>query len=169
VFSRFGTMFFASPVVALRNLRKALAPEGLLAMVVWRQREDNPWLHEAERCVRALVPVTAESDAPTCGPGPFSMAGADLVSAQLIAAGFGRIAFERLDTLICIGRSLDEAIAFAMTIGPAGELVRLAGDEGERLKPQVMAALRDTLAPYTRDDGGVYTPSSSWIITARAG
>jgi ubiquinone/menaquinone biosynthesis C-methylase UbiE len=33
-FSRMGTMFFANPVAALRNVREALAPGGLLNMVV---------------------------------------------------------------------------------------------------------------------------------------
>ena len=33
-----------------------------------------------------------------------------------------------------------------MALGPAGEIMRLAEAEGERLKPQVVAALRETLA-----------------------
>src|SRR3954447_20444716 len=48
VFSRFGTMFFASPVAALRTLRRALVPGGRLVMVVWRRREDNAWLFRAQ-------------------------------------------------------------------------------------------------------------------------
>src|SRR4029078_10064327 len=42
-FSRFGTMFFANPVAALRNVREALVPGGRFVAVVWRRREDNPW------------------------------------------------------------------------------------------------------------------------------
>jgi len=42
-YSRFGTMFFASPVAALRNVRKSLKPGGELAMVVWRRKDENPW------------------------------------------------------------------------------------------------------------------------------
>src|SRR5206468_9911984 len=37
-FSRFGTMFFANPVHALRNVRRALRPGGRLCMVVWRRK-----------------------------------------------------------------------------------------------------------------------------------
>lgn len=44
-FSRMGTMFFANPVAALRNVRRSLGPGGRLAMVVWRRREDNDWLY----------------------------------------------------------------------------------------------------------------------------
>jgi hypothetical protein len=94
------------------------------------------------------------------------MAGPDMVSAMLRTAGFERISFERFDADICIGRDLDEAIEFAMALGPAGEIIRLAGDEGVRLKPKVIAALRETLSPYVRDNG-VWGPSSTWFITSR--
>src|SRR5918992_666083 len=47
-FSRMGTMFFASPVAALRNVREALVPGGQLVMVVWRVREDNEWLYRPQ-------------------------------------------------------------------------------------------------------------------------
>ena len=80
-FSRFGTMFFNLPGAALRNIRKALVPGGELFMIVWRRREENPWLHDAELCVRGLVPVVSHEDTDQvhCGPGPFSMSGPDLV------------------------------------------------------------------------------------------
>jgi ubiquinone/menaquinone biosynthesis C-methylase UbiE len=167
VFSRFGTMFFNLPGAALRNLRRALRPGGILTMIVWRRREDNPWVHKAELKVRELVPVVGhdETAAVHCGPGPFSMAGPDLVSDLLRTAGFVRIGFERYDTDICIGRSIDDAIEFAMALGPAGEIMRLAGAAGDSRRPQVMAALRDTLAPQLRADG-VWCGSSTWFVTA---
>jgi len=167
-FARFGTMFFNLPGAAMRNIRRALRPGGEFVQIVWRKREDNPWLHEAEQCVRELVPVIAHEDTDQvhCGPGPFSMAGPDMVSTMLRAAGFDRIRFERFDCDICIGRDLEEAVEFAMALGPAGEIIRLAGDEGERRRPQVIAALRETLAPYVRNEG-VWGPSSTWFISAR--
>lgn len=167
-FARFGTMFFMSPVPALRNIRKALRPGGRFAQIVWRKREDNPWLHDAELRVREIVPVVAHEDTDQvhCGPGPFSMSGPDMVSSMLKAAGYAGIVFERFDADICIGRDLDEAVEFALALGPAGEIIRLAGADGERLRPQVSAALRETLSRYARKDG-VWAPSSTWFITAR--
>lgn len=166
-FARFGTMFFMLPGMAMRNIRNALKPGGTLRQIVWRRREDNPWLHEAELRVREIVPVISHEDTDQvhCGPGPFSMAGPDMVSAMLKSAGFAGIAFERFDADICIGSDLQDAVEFAMALGPAGEIMRLAGDEGERLKPQVTAVLRDTLSAYARKDG-VWAPSSTWFITA---
>ena len=167
-FGRFGTMFFEMPGAAMRNVRKALKPGGSFMQIVWRRREENPWVHEAEQRVKQIVPVVSheETDQVHCGPGPFSMAGPDMVSTMLRGAGFERIAFERFDCDICIGRNLDDAIAFAMALGPAGEIIRLAGDEGEKHRPQVIAGLREALAPFARGDG-VWAPSSTWFITAK--
>ena len=78
-----------------------------------------------------------ETDQVHCGPGPFSMSGPDMVSAMMTGVGFTEVGFERFDADICIGRNLDDAVEFAMALGPAGEIMRLAGAEGERLKPQV--------------------------------
>jgi hypothetical protein len=85
---------------------------------------------------------------------------------MLLIAGFERIGLQRYDTDVCIGRTLDEAVEFAMALGPAGEIIRLAGDIGQKLRPQVAAALRATLAYHLRADG-VWLGSSSWFITAR--
>jgi ubiquinone/menaquinone biosynthesis C-methylase UbiE len=166
-FSRFGTMFFNLPGAALRNVRRALAPGGTLTMIVWRRREDNPWMHEAERRVKAIVPVVSHEDTNQvhCGPGPFSMAGPDLVSELLRSAGFHRVTFERFDADICIGRTRDEAVEFAMALGPAGEAIRLAGEEGLRRRDEVVAALHEVLAQFERPDG-VWAASSVWFVTA---
>ncbi len=167
LFARFGTMFFELPGMAMRNLRKVLKPGGTFMQIVWRRREENPWLHEAELRVREIVPVVSHEDSNEvhCGPGPFSMAGPDMVSTMMRGAGFARIAFERFDCDICIGRDLDDAIEFAMALGPAGEIIRLAGEEGARRKPEVVVALRDTLSRFVRPDG-VWAPSSTWFVSA---
>jgi ubiquinone/menaquinone biosynthesis C-methylase UbiE len=168
-FARFGTMFFNLPGAAFRNIRRALRPNGTFTMIVWRKREDNRWLHDAELRVRELVPVVSheETDDVHCGPGPFSMSGPDLVSDLMQAAGFTEVTFERFDADICIGRDLDEAIEFAMALGPAGEIIRLAKEEGEKRRPAVAAALRETLAPYERQDG-IWAPSSTWFVSGKA-
>ena len=134
--------------------------------VVWRRREDNPWVHVAETVVRGLVPERHDSGEPTCGPGPFSMSSADVTSEILQRAGFEGIAFERHDAPVCIGRDVSEAIAFAMALGPAGEIIRLAGEEGEARRGLVEEELRRALITYARDRRAWKCPSSSWIVTA---
>ena len=166
-FSRFGTMFFANPVAALRNVREALVPGGRLCMVVWRRKLDNDWMHRAEVTVERFVQEPEEHDEPTCGPGPFSMADADTTSQILVGAGFEEIELRRFDTPNLMGRDLEEAVALVTALGPAGEVIRTAGDDAERVRPQVEAALREALADFAGPDG-VYGPASSWIVSARA-
>jgi ubiquinone/menaquinone biosynthesis C-methylase UbiE len=166
VYSRFGTMFFASPVAALRNVRRALKKGGLFCFAVWRKREDNPWMHVAEQVVGELIPEPNESNEPRCGPGPFSMASADVTSDILLRAGFGGVAFERHDAPVRIGASVEEAVEFAMALGPAGEVMRLGGEEAEKRKPAVLAALKAALSPYATAQG-VCMQSSTWLVTAR--
>lgn len=167
-FARFGTMFFNLPGAAMRNVRKHLRPGGTFTQIVWRKREENPWLYEAECCVKEIVPVVSHEDTDQvhCGPGPFSMAGPDMVSGILKSAGYDRVTFERVDADILIGRDLADAIEFAMALGPAGEIIRLAEAEGEKRRPQVIEALKKVLSPYVRADG-VWGPSSAWVISAR--
>jgi ubiquinone/menaquinone biosynthesis C-methylase UbiE len=166
-FARFGTMFFARPVAAFRNVRRSLAKGSLFTMTVWRRKDENPWLCEVEQRVLEIVQPPEKTDDPTCGPGPFSQSSPDVTSAQLRAAGFDRIAFERFDTDICIGRDVDDAVAFAMALGPAGEILRLAGDEAEKHRPRIEAVLKEMLTSFARADG-VYAGSSSWLVSARA-
>lgn len=166
-FARFGTMFFANPVAAMRNVREALAPNGQLCMVVWRRKLDNDWLHRAEKVVEEFVEKPEESDEPTCGPGPFSMANADTTSDILLNAGFVDIELRRCDIPIKIGRDLDHAVEMVTAIGPAGEVIRLAGEEAEQIRPQVESALREALAEFDGPEG-VVAGASTWIVSAKA-
>ena len=166
-FSRFGTMFFANPVAALRNVHRALVPGGRLVSVVWRRREDNPWLYEAEQVVKPLIEIPEETDEARCGPGPFSMSGADTVSMQLQLAGFRDVSFLRSDLPMRLGVDVDEAIELNLALGPAAEAVRLAGDEGEAMRPKLRELLRPVFAQFATDDG-VVAGSSVWVITASA-
>lgn len=165
-FSRMGLMFFANPVVALRNIAGVLKPGGRLCGVVWRRKLDNDWVHRAELVVEDYVDHPEETDEPTCGPGPFSMANADTVTEQLKIAGFEEIALRRSDLPLKIGDDLEQAVEFNMALGPAGEVLRLWGDRVDEIRPQIAARLREELAEFERPDG-VFAPASTWIITAR--
>jgi SAM-dependent methyltransferase len=167
-FSRMGTMFFANPVVALRNVREALVPGGRLCMAVWRSKVENEWVRRAEQTVERFVEEPEETDEPTCGPGPFSMANPDTTSDVLLGAGFEDIAFHRVDIQMLVGRDMQRAIDFVTALGPAGEVIRLAGDEAEVLRPQIEQSMRDTLSDLVEPDGSVRARASGWVVAARA-
>ena len=166
-YARFGTMFFASPVAALRNVRRSLLPGARFVASAWRKREDNPCFYLAQQIVEQFITEADKSrDEVTCGPGPFSWASADRVSDQLLAAGFIDPTFARFDSPMCIGATLDEALDFARDIGPAGEALRLARQKAGPLQTEIDTALRRALEPLLGDDG-VWAISSTWLVTAR--
>jgi SAM-dependent methyltransferase len=167
-FSRMGTMFFTYPVPALRNVRAALRPGGRLVMVVWRSKVENDWMYRAQQITERFVTKPEEYDEPTCGPGPFSMANADTTSGILVGAGFTDISLRRCDLPILMGRDVDEAIDLVMSIGPAGEILRLQGDRAAHLHEPVAAALREELTGFVADERGVWGDASTWIVSATA-
>jgi hypothetical protein len=136
-------------------------------MVVWRRKLDNPWLERAEVAVEQWVTEDEDSDEPTCGPGPFSMANADTTTDILLNAGFEDVVLHRSDAPMRLGADLDEATAYVMALGPAAEVIRLAGADAERLRPEITAAVRGVLDEY-QTDGGVRAPMSTWIVVASA-
>jgi SAM-dependent methyltransferase len=164
-FARFGTMFFANPVVALRNVRQALRPAGRLNMVVWRRKLDNDCFHRAESIVEQFLDRPESYDEPTCGPGPFSMANADTVTDIVKHAGFEQIELKRQDLVIRMGDNLDHAVDLVMSIGPAGEVLRLWGERVDEIRPKVRAALLEGMSDMAREDG-VYADSSTWAVRA---
>jgi len=165
VFARFGTMFFANPVAGLRNMRKALRPGGRMVHIVWRARADNPWLSMAKEVVLRFLPEPGV-DAQTCGPGPFSMSDEATVRQMMTIAGYQQIEFRRVDAPVMIGNDVADAIAFQLSIGPAGEVFREAGQEAEAKRVQIEAALAEAIKRQKTSAQGIVMDSSSWVISA---
>ncbi len=151
-FSRFGTQFFDNPVMGLRNMRRSLKPGGTMTMIVWRDIADNPWLGVPKDVVLRFLPPVEEG-AVSCGPGPFSMASESLVTRQLQIAGYVDPVFRRIDAPLMIGRDLDDAVAFQIALGPAGEVYREVGPRAEERHDEIVAAIKEAVAPHLRPDG----------------
>lgn len=165
VFARFGTMFFSNPVAGLRNMRRSLKPGGKMVHIVWREHNDNPWLSMAKNIVLKHLPQPGE-DALTCGAGPFSMSNRETVTMMMISAGYVDINFERVDAQVLIGNNIEDAIAFQLALGPAGEVFREAGEEGEQKRDVIEAAMADAISKQKIGSSGIMMDSSSWVITA---
>ena len=146
-------------------MRASLRPDGTMTMIVWRGIKDNPWLGFAKEIVLRHLPPPGEN-AQTCGPGPFSMADTGVVTKQLEISGYKDIQFEQVDAQVFVGKDLDDAVAFQLAIGPAGEVYREAGKLAEQRHDEIVKALKAELVKYQRPNG-VMMDSSSWKVTAR--
>jgi len=68
--------------------------------------------------------------------------------------------------------ALRASVAFALALGPSGEVVREAGDDGARALPRIRERLAAALRARdgaVREDGSVWLSSSSWLVTAQRG
>ena len=166
--SRFGVMFFADPVAAFTNLRRALKPGGRVVMLCWRPMDQNPWFSVPRASVLPLVP-TPEPMAPGA-PGPFGFADADRVLSILTEAGFSDARAEKLDADLTLAQSptgsdvdaLAAATQFSVQTGPVGSLLREASEETiAAARVAIKAALRPHLG-----DGRVVLGAGCWIYTA---
>lgn len=162
LFSRFGVMFFADPAAAFTHLRGALAPDGRLAFVCWRELAENDW---AQVPVAAVAEVVGPPDFVAPGaPGPFAFAEAHTIASVLWAAGFSGVSVEPEDYEIQWTTASDEPAIREkfLAVGPAARMLLDATPEQKaRAADAVLAAVR----PYIRPDG-LWMPAAVWIVSA---
>lgn len=163
--SRFGVMFFADPIAAFTNIRRALKPGGRLAFVCWQSVKLNSWVTVPLNAALAHVPPPEKL--PPGAPGPFAFADAERTQHILSSAGFRNIAITPMTLPAPIAPpgpdSLDEATYFVSEIGPVSGVLELA-DEGPREKAR--DAIRVALAPLVSDKG-VVLEAACWFVGAR--
>lgn len=162
--SRFGVMFFGTPVAAFTNLRRALRPEGRVAFVCWGALEANPWFRTPlEIGIRHLGPP---DPLPPRAPGPMAFGEADYVEEILSAAGFTGIDIREERPLLLGLPSAEEEAGLAMALGPTSRLIAL-----KKPDPATLAAMAEEIAAAFRPnltDGGMRLPCTVFVVTARA-
>lgn len=164
VYSRFGVMFFADPVAAFANLRRALKPGGRLAFVCWQPRDKNPWLvAPAIAAARHMqFPTPPAPDA----PGPFAFGDAARVRGILESAGFAKVAHEAVNRPMRLaGDTLEDALELYQQIGPLGAALREA-NPSEAQRALVLDAVRTVLESF-RTPRGFEAEAGAWIVTAQ--
>jgi ubiquinone/menaquinone biosynthesis C-methylase UbiE len=166
-FSRLGVMFFREPVRAFQNVRQALRPGGRLGFVCFQARARNEW---AEVLLDAVLPLT-EQELPAMfqpdRPGPFYFGEPERIRSVLTQAGFESLSIEPEERELHLGgaHTLQQAVDYAMQIGPAARVIAEAGAERA---PVFRAALEAALARFVVDDG-VWLGSSHFYVSARRG
>ena len=103
-FSRFGVMFFDDPVVAFRNMRTALRPQGRLCFVCWQGVDTNEWAKVPLEATAPHVPLPPKV-APD-PPGPFAFADHERVKQLPKSAGCTEIHIESYATQLSMGGAL---------------------------------------------------------------
>lgn len=163
VYSRFGVMFFSDPVAAFARTRAATRPGGSMSFVCWQGVADNPWMTVPNRAAMTVVefPSRGENAAD-----PFAFSDPDHVRSILADAGWSDVEITdfRREVQLGGGASLEDTVELMIELGPSK-----AALEGRDTATHeaVRAAIGDALAPHQRD-GGVWLPSATWVVTARA-
>jgi SAM-dependent methyltransferase len=161
VVSVFGTMFFDDAVAAFRNIRGALAPDGRLAMLVWREMARNEWVF----AVRDALAVGRHlPEPPRDAPGPFTLADRDWVLEIVEEAGFRNAQTQEVNEPVDLGGDVDEAYAFVSDLGLTHGLLN---DLDEPTAHRALDNVKEVLSRHAAPEG-VLLGASSWLVTAAA-
>jgi len=116
IISRFGTMFFADPAAAFRNIARAARPGGRLVMMVCQSEDRNEWATAIRQALGAGQPPSQL--------GPFSLANAPAVGSLLATAGFTDAAFADVREPMYFGPDASAALELVRvaTFSPAGSV-----------------------------------------------
>lgn len=160
IFSRFGVMFFADPVGAFANIRRAAAPGGRLAFVCWRAPAENLWASVPMNAAKALLPPQESQD--PYAPGPFAFAEKTRLEGILRDAGWREIEIAPFDGPMNIGATVEDAAAMMLEIGP---LARAARELDEATRGRIRESVAAALVSF-RTPAGVTPPAACWLVGA---
>ena len=164
IVSRMGVMFFADPVAAFANLRRAARPSALLSSVVWRRGEENPWfaIPTAAAIRRHAGPIEADPDAPS----PLAFANADRTLALLSAAGWVDVIADALPVVLETRGTATEAAESVGSLGPAARIMDAKGATAAQTAA-IVADIAAGFRPY-ETELGLRVPVTMTLLSARA-
>ncbi|KQY57707.1 class I SAM-dependent methyltransferase [Nocardioides sp. Root140] len=169
VVSRFGVMFFADPVAAFANIRRACVPGARLAFVCWRSGENEIFTLGTEVLTARMAPDEGEGE-DAGAPGPQAFGEPERVREILTGAGWADVDLVAQDAPLDYGfdgtDGVEErlSVILATTTGQSAraELEPTLGPDGwASLVDEVRAELRRHLL-----DGAVRPVAHTWVVTA---
>ena len=153
-----GLMFFPDDQAALHEMRRVLAPDGLLALSVWGGAEETPLVEVALACMRRLLPPPK-----VARPSIFRFGDPVALGRRLAGADFCDIDIQPFHLTAGFGDAGAYWQGFLDLAGGAAEsLSRLPAEKQQAL----VAAVAEDLAPHAVPDGYRLT-STVLIATAR--
>lgn len=149
------------PEQVLAEIRRVLAPGGLLAFSVWAERERVPLIHCAQDCIARLLPPPK-----VARPSVFRLGDHGILNDLLSRAGFIDIDIEPCDFSCHFADANAYWQAFLDLAGGAAEaLSRLPADTQQRLQDEVSHELSGHRCQDER--GGYLLPARTLIAVAR--
>jgi SAM-dependent methyltransferase len=145
-------MFFADPVGAFGNLRRALRPGGRLVVMVWQPRADNEWA----QAIPGAIGGSFRDES------PFALGDPDVTRDILTSAGFAEPTFTAVHEKLYYGPDAETAYENVLRLRePQALLADLSPDDADRAR----TALRAMLAAHDTGDGVLFD-SGAWIVSA---
>jgi len=148
VVSRFGVMFFPSPVDGIREMLRVLKPGRKLALAVWHFADNNPFHHAMARVVERFV---ESPPLPPDAPDAFRFAGPGKLRSVLAEAGAMSPSERLLRFTIQASLPVEEfwTLRYEMSEKLREKLAKLSGDQMMEVRRLALEALRE----YSSEQG----------------
>ncbi|MBZ9650254.1 class I SAM-dependent methyltransferase [Sphingobium sp. 3R8] len=160
IVSRFGVMFFADPVAAFQNLRRASRATAQMRLLAWRSAAENPFMTAAEN---AAAPLLGTVPPRAGGPGQFAFADPAYVRSVLGRSGWAAVELRPINVTCSFPAS--ELERFFTRLGPLGRVLGDVADPSQRAA--IVERVRTAFEPFLFG-GEVRFVAACWMISARA-
>ncbi len=140
VVSRFGVMFFPSPVDGVREMLRVLKPGQKLALAVWHFADRNPFFSTLSRVIEPYV----DSSPPPVDQDPFRFASAGTLRGVLLEAGAIAPSERLLQFKIEAPISIEDfwTLRCEMSEKLRENIAKLSGEQLREVKEKALEALR---------------------------
>ena len=161
VISRFGVMFFPSPVNGIREMLRVLKPGRTMSFAVWHHLDDNPFHYIPARIVDRFSP---EPKLPPDAPGPFRFAAPGKLRSIVEDAGVRDVSERLFQFSINAPLTVEEFWNFRLDWAEKlGQRIAALPKEAQiELKKQIL----DEFGSYTKG-AGVSFPGEVLIVSGR--
>lgn len=160
IVSRFGVMFFADPIQAFANMRRAASHGAMLRFVAWRGAAENPFMTTAEHAAAPFLPdlPARRPDA----PGQFAFADERRVRRVLEDSGWAEVDIRPIDVACTLPER--DLVRYVTRLGPVGLVLHAADD---RTRTRAIETIRLAFDPYVHGNEVRFT-AACWMADARA-
>ena len=161
VVSRFGVMFFSSPVAGTREMLRVLKPGKKMAFAVWHFLDNNPFHNVLARIVDPVLPPP---ELPPDAPEAFRFAAAGKLQAIVAQAGAANPVERLFRFSIDVPLSPEDFwnVRMEMSEKLRERLAKLQPDSFEDLKRRSIAAFQEYSSP-----NGLSFPAEVRLVSAR--